>query len=73
MCTLVGIFDSSLKLYFLGEDLFLVKNDRIRLRRDNQNRKCVEENCANENASGTKIPKLIPELRSKIIPKISPK
>ena len=41
------------------------KNKRIRLRRENQNRKCEEEKCANGNASGTKIPKLIPEVRPK--------
>ena len=35
--------------------------------------KSEEGICANENASGTKIPKLIPELRPKIIQKISPK
>ena len=35
--------------------------------------RCQEDICANENASGTKIPKLIPELKSKIIPTIIPK
>ena len=39
----------------------------------NLNRKCEEENCANENASGTNIPELIPELRPKILPKIMPR
>ena len=57
-------------LHIWTEEAYFAKNEGIRLPRDNKNRKCEEDICANENASGTKISKLIPEMLPKYYQKI---